>query len=424
MTFLRRLWNDSFLRTSALFLSGSGVIAVTNYLLHPVLSRLLSVSEFGEFQAFLALSTQCGIIFVAFTQGTIHASANITDPEKRAAIIRSFRNMSVTVAIVVSILIGLSAPFLAHLFRFQDPILFVLLACLMITSGLLTVRNGFLQGQSRFKDITFVSFIGSAGRLVFAVILITFGFQASGAVGGILFAQICALAYATWRTRGETASITRIPFPKNEFTFLLFAFLLTTFSTVLYSTDILVIKFFFPSTIAGLYSAVSTVANIVVFVSLPIVSVMLPSVKTIHDHTINRRNLQKTLLAVLAVGGSATIFFNLFPSFVVQLLMGPRYLPLSDLLRWQSIAFFLSSLTSVFLFYGIALRRYRFVPLILIDATLLFMIIVGHHSTPFEVIQSYLLVASFGLFGSIVLTWKDLTHDLFNRHHSNAQRGE
>lgn len=73
---IRNFFSDKFFRDNAVFFIGSMVIAVLNYLYHPVLSRMMSVEEFGEVEALLSLTYLTGILLTAFGTIATNIAAN------------------------------------------------------------------------------------------------------------------------------------------------------------------------------------------------------------------------------------------------------------------------------------------------------------------------------------------------------------
>ena len=73
---LSTLKKDAFLRHYAIYFSWSMVVAALNYFFYPILSRMLSPSDFGDVQVFISLITQAGILFGAFTIVAVNITAN------------------------------------------------------------------------------------------------------------------------------------------------------------------------------------------------------------------------------------------------------------------------------------------------------------------------------------------------------------
>src|SRR5680860_791559 len=61
---IRKLLKDKFVRGTFILTVGNFIGSVLNYLIHPILTRHLSISAYGDFQAILSFLTIIGIIGV------------------------------------------------------------------------------------------------------------------------------------------------------------------------------------------------------------------------------------------------------------------------------------------------------------------------------------------------------------------------
>jgi O-antigen/teichoic acid export membrane protein len=407
-------WKDPFLRKSAIFFVGSLIVAFLNYLYYPVLGRWLTLEDFGEVQAILALATQMTMILAAFTLATVHASVNHEAGQERQAIVRTLRRAALAVVAISFGLLLLSAHLLANTFQFEGPVVFAALAILLVTTTVFSTRQGVLQGQGKFFQVSIGNILVSAGRILFALLAIWFGGRAFGAVFGMVLAQLVALGFVVFITRRGDATqpvdpeaflLTRER-QAQELGYVAFVALIMAFVTALYNIDVLIVKHWFSPEIAGAYSGIATVAKIVFFMTSPFAAVLLSAIKR-HDTVEHRRKIfLKAFLLVLFVGGGVASGFGLWPAFFVQHLMGSRYLPYAHLLPGLVLAFYFACLTNVNAYLGLALRRHSLIFSTIFGSVLLLFLAWFRHANLEQVVSDMVIgamVAFVLTFGTILL---------------------
>ena len=95
-----KLKNNDFLRHNAVFFIGSLVIAAFNYVFYPVLSRFLSVSDFGEAQAVISIFIQASILITAFGYVVTNIINNEKDKDSSVVIIMNLEKGCLLIATI------------------------------------------------------------------------------------------------------------------------------------------------------------------------------------------------------------------------------------------------------------------------------------------------------------------------------------
>ena len=402
MQAIRRVIGDSYFRNSAFFFSASMLVAFLNYLFHPVLARLLSFQDFGDVQAFLALCGLLSTFMGGFSIATVHASVNCEDQQECSAVIASLRKTALMLILSIFAILVIGSSFFATELHFSSPWLFVTPGGLLTMGALQTFRVGYLQGQRNFKAVSFANVLVSGGRLLLAALFVWLGWRSFGAVTGILCAQIISFLFVFWKTRSmfishaTSLSSARV---REELAHVGFFAISTIFVTVLYNTDILVVKRFFDPDLAGAYSGISTMANIVYFLTSSFAVVLISSVKRTHSVEERRRTFLKAASLIGTIGGSFAIFCFFFPQFLTQLLMGTRYLPYAYLLPWLVFAFFFASLVNLCVYFALALRQKGLIAIALCVSFLLILSVLFRHDSLIHIAQNYLVVNGIALIG-------------------------
>ncbi|MDD3006551.1 MAG: oligosaccharide flippase family protein [Candidatus Pacebacteria bacterium] len=393
---IKSITQDSFLRHNFILFCGSMIVAVFNYLYHPILGRMMSVEEFGEVQALVSLFLQFGIIGGVFRIMVINITSNSSEEEAKESISALYK-VALALILLISLIIVAASPLLKQFFNFHSAYPFVILALILLSGIPIIFSEAILQGRHKFKEISISQSIASIGKLLFAVFFVSWGWSSAGAIFGIIVAQFFAILYLRTKTKGllklERKNIEiSAKIKKNvKYAFLVLTVSLTT--SFLFSFDILVVKHYFSSEIAGLYGGVAIISRIVFFVTGSIVGVMLPSIK-IHDQDGNNSTiLRKSLILISLVGGGVLIFFAIFPEFVITLMLGERYLAYVGLLPLLSFTLFLVSVINLLFSYMLAIRNFKAAGISLLGFAIIIFLSLIHHETLLAVIQNSLITS-------------------------------
>ena len=128
------------------------------------------------------------------------------------------------------------------------------------------------------------------------------------------------------------------------------------------NTDLLLAKHFLPAGLAGEYSGLVILGNIIVYGIGAFTAVLLPMASAAHAKGAGGE--QRILYLSLAVIGAAVVaawaLFSLFPTVLVNLLFGSRYLAIAPVLGHYAIAEGCVALAAALINYFIAIRNTSF----------------------------------------------------------------
>lgn len=413
-------WSREFFRHNFIYLAGSILVGILNYLFHPVLSRLLPISSFGELEALLAIFLQISIILTAFETVVINIFSNaetaVTHGKAVAELakIRTINYYLLGSIVVVMLIFNKS---LRSAFNFSSVYTFFILAAAVLSSIHLVFLRAYLQGVRKFFSVSLANVIISAGRLVFALVLVLAGFGAVGAMAGLVLANACAFIYLHRKTKHSLVAIVpaaesdtepdkifgsdnssapydfSVPDNSGNLLYALLIILTLGFITFMYSGDIIVVKRFFDPETAGLYSGIATIARIIYFVTAPIAIVMFSYIK-INDHQAqNAKFLFAAVALTVLIGGIAMTVFALFPEIVVKILIGSKYLNFAAFMPKLGLVLFLVALINIGFSYFLAKRNYRLMAIALLGIFLIIYRNLADHSSVVAVINNFLVVS-------------------------------
>jgi O-antigen/teichoic acid export membrane protein len=264
--------------------------------------------------------------------------------------------------LVATGLMALISPFLAPLLRLPNPWPLWAASPMMLLFFVRPVTDGALQGMQVFWGFGVVQVTQSVLRLLFAAGLIWLGCQAVGAIVALPLAGTVVLMLALrwlrpyFRALGEVVA-GPVSWHYSSYTLLgLAAF------GVLANLDALFVKHFFNPRMAGNYGPVVTLAKVSLFLPVAIGIILLP--KAVQRRALGRDARPILLLALtgaLAPGLVLTIFYFLFPGWLVRIIFTDAYANPGIVLALASLAASLYAGLNIWLNYAFSLERPAFI---------------------------------------------------------------
>lgn len=396
---LKKMLRDPFFRKSGMFFGASMLVAFLNYLFHPVMAKYLSVEDFGEVQALFSLLTQMTAFLSALTLVAVHAAVNGETDGERGAIMNLLHRCTWIVLGIGAIGLAFFSTPLAYVLRFHDPSEFVVLAILFVTTAYYSIHLGDLQGRGRFGAVSLGGLLVAAGRLVFALLFVIFGWRVFGALFGIVVSQVLALGYVyaeTRRHRVATSSARRLTATRirHEIAYIALVALTTAYTTILYTVDVLIVKHYFSPEIAGAYGGIAIMAKMICFAALPLVSVFVSSMRLRDDRRTHARAFAKAMTLIVVMSVCLVAIFSVTPTRLITLMIGSRYASFASLLPTLAIAFACVNIANVCFTYLLAMRWYRVLIFVIVGSIVLVAITLLRHASLEEIVQNMLIVAA------------------------------
>jgi O-antigen/teichoic acid export membrane protein len=385
---------DDFIRHNLVFFVGSVIVAALNYLYHPVMSRMLSVEDFGEVQVLFSILGLVGVPLGIFNMIALNLYTN--NNSYKSPVVQQFSLLTAYVAGITALLLIAFTPFITSLLQLSSGVEILIVASCIILSAVTIFGRAHLQATHRFGITSIANAIGAGGKLLASALLVSLGFTVTGAIGGLFIASLISLFYIKHYAKEflafPTFSRLRLtPELKKEIHFGFIVLCGTGLITFLTMADVIFAKYMFTPEDAGFYSGIAVVGRVVLFLTSSITGVLLTHVRISATTEGNRTYLRKGLLLTGLIGGSALLIFILAPKLVVSTLVGATYADQSSLLPLLSTFVFIVSLINVCINYSIALRQKYVITIGIfgILCTILFVLILP--STPVGLVQGFLL---------------------------------
>jgi O-antigen/teichoic acid export membrane protein len=393
------MWRSNFLKHNIVFFVGSVAVGVLNYLYYPVMGRLMAPAQFGEVQVLVSLFLQFTIFLNVLSLVTVTIAVNYNDAARAHRMMFELEKLASYLAVGILGLSIIGGEFLRRQLQFDSMVPFVALALAMTASIPLTFRSAYARGQKKFAIASFSQLIGAGVKIIFSVGLVILGLGASGAVLGIVGAQLVAFLYAArWAyrlgfrrprdTHYGTLPDLRLVAPELKYAGVTFLGLLTI--TLMMSVDVILAKYYFDPRTAGLYAGIATVARIAFFLAAPIAQVLMPLVKIDRPGQENRRLLAKSLGLTALVCSGVALACTLFPYVIVRVMMGGDYAAYAALLPRLTFAVCLIASVNLVSMYFLSLRRKTIVFVGMAGFALTLALMIAWHASPESLVNGML----------------------------------
>jgi O-antigen/teichoic acid export membrane protein len=355
------------LRQSTVVFAGSAVVAACGFLFQMIASRRLGVDEYGLFYTLISL------VMVAAIPGAILAPvvaryaaefrALHDDAHVHGLMLDVVRWTVLGAIIYIAAAGAVAVPVAAFL---HAPAWSVPLVGAIAAVGLgSAVLRGVAQGTQAFAAYAVSVGLESAVKLgvVFALLLIGFGLR--GALFGAAAGAICGLLYVALSLSRHFASAgrERVSYDWRRIARSATAAASATLAvTLIGSVDVVLVKHFFSSYEAGLYSAAALGGKVLFFAVGFVPTVLLPRVTDRFargERTGNILWIGIGLLAVVALSCGIAMAYG--GGLFLHVLVGGAFGGASALLMPYALAMVALALTNLLANYGVATHRHGFV---------------------------------------------------------------
>lgn len=258
---------------SLTLLAGSGLVGVTNLLYNVITARLLGPTGFAHATAVYTLLMLASAITLSFQVVCAKYVASHEPAEEKAAIFGRLHLRAWIASVGIGLLLFLFNGVVQRYLNLPDPILISLLALGTAFYIPLGVRRGYIQGIHAFAALALNFMLEGIARLGGAYLLIRLGLGVKGAVIASVVAVIASYFLAKPSPGLKSLRAQRIPIPFGEG---LQAIVFFSGQVVINNFDIVLVKHFFTSDMAGIYAAVSLVGRLVNMCAWSVVNTMFP----------------------------------------------------------------------------------------------------------------------------------------------------
>jgi len=402
---LIRMMDHEFYRSTFILTVAITVSNLFNYLYQVFMGRFLTQKEYGELLALLSLLYVVSVLFDTINASATKLSASYGDSRKLVS--KGSFLILVTGFLLYFFLLVVSVP-LSGFLNIQKLSYFSLVFLSVPLGMLLSFYQGILRGLQEFGNLAISLSSWAVFKFVVGLALVLGGL---GVVGGILGFPIASLftIFLTLVFIGRKTEASEIesakPLDLRDFLrYSKFAFLVMLSYASLWNLDVVLVKHYFPPTIAGQYSAISVVGRIALFSTKAVGLVVLPEVTRSGK---NWKMLLKALEFTLIVLGMILVLYYLVPEFVLNLFYGSKYADLTPYIWKYGLAMSFLGMVNVMMNYGLATNNFKIVYCMIFGVLMEILGIMLYHGS-IEAVINVVVWATFTVFVLMFVSlWRD-----------------
>ncbi len=393
-----------------------------------IMARMLVPKDYAVLvtciSIFGLLAVPAGILQLVVVRMVAEAKGSFQD-KKIPGILSYFYVKIALVSLLFILLFVFAESKIDHFLHISDNrLLFVVIAS-AITYYFLTIGRAVLQGIFEFKLFAFSSAIEMVLRISVAITFALLGFAVLGALGSILVTLLIAFFY-TFQTVKKHINKGKNSFTvshKEIITYLLPAFFLFLGTTSFYTSDVILVKHYFPDyssvSQAALYTGVSTLGKIIFFGVFGITSALLPIATARHtkkqdNHLLFYSCFGFALLYCMVMVG----VYNFLPQYALLLLGNKQYQMAKGLLGLFSYFMVLHALVFLIANFLYSIRQLFAVYIVFIAAIAQIIGIILYHASLAAIVTVSIVCSGITfatLLGYTLFVMKQVTATDFSR---------
>ena len=381
--------DGSLLRHNAIYFLGSLVVLGLAASYQFLSGRLLGPRDYASVAAVFSLFSVLlvpGLMVSMVASRSAAAFVATSSADELRLFFRRLSSILVWSSLGAGFLFLLLSPLIAR-FLLVPPQTVAALTPAVLFILLAAINRGVLQGEQRFLSLSAVQTLDAFSRAVLAVVVIELGFGANGAILAVGAGIVVSYAASFWPLRRVATGHRALRFDAQPVVrFAGPAAVAVAGTTLLASSDVLLVKHYLSAEQAGLYASVATLGRVVLMVTASISAVMFPRVTALeHLGRPSTRTLTLSAVAMVAVASVAVIGLALAPSLALMP-FGPQFTTAGPYLPIYGIGMAALALASLLVTYLLARHDHRFVPVIVLVVLLEVVLISAFHASIWQVV--------------------------------------
>lgn len=403
-------------KNSLIFFVGGIIANALNYFYRVSMGNMLGVVSFGELTAIISLtlilSVPAGPIQVVMARfAAVFGVENLFSKIKGVFLYLTKLFSIISLFLIVLVIIFSSQ--ISSFLKLSSSDLVYYLVAISVILLLTGLPRGILQGLERFLPLSTVIVLESAGRISLAIIFVAYGFGLQGALIGFLLPSILVYCLAFYFVRDVVFSKRKEEqshFKKKEiWQYFFCSFAVFALLNFFINIDKILVKHYFSSFDAGIFSAFSTLGQAVFILISLVAGVMFPLIASRQKKKEDFISILKVciLLSILIIIVSCLLFF-LFSNVLISLFFGSAYLAGAEFLGYYGLIMGLCGLIFLLSYFFMALDKFKFLYLLVAGGLLEILFIILWHNSFSQVL--FAISASFILcLSAIAIFLKPLT---------------
>ncbi len=360
---LRTRWSDwrvkspasTLLSGSLVLLLGSAFVSALNFLFNVTMARLLGPSLFSQAAAIVTLLMLLSCISLSFQLVCAKFVARNETPAAKLAVYRTMSRQAWQLGAALALVLLVAEKPIAEYLRMPNAWVIGVLAIGIAFYNELGVKRGNMQGWCRFGALSRNYIFEAAFKLIIAVLLVELGYGIFGVVGALSASIIGAVLLARKPKNDETdvsGSETISECIPASFGEGIQAIVFFIGQVIINNVDIILVKHFFASELAGLYAAVALVGRLLYFASWQVVSAMFPVSAASGEEEPRKAHVLGFPLVIVSLMCAGFILVSaIFPGLIMHLVFGEGFHSAESLLSLYAASTALYAIAMVLITY-------------------------------------------------------------------------
>lgn len=352
---LNKVSSQQIFMLSAVLVNGG------NYLYNLLLGRILGPNAFADAALLITLLLVLSFVGMTFQLATTKFAVIFSGNEWLA-----FKNTMYRYAFVSGVVLGTAITLfsnqLQRLFQTQSPGIFILFGVSVPLYFLMSVNRGRYQGRQEFGKLSATYQTEMWSRLILTFIALWLLPFESGIIIALgIGLSFCFGMFPSGIKKGDYNSKLQLAKPhlKQVWSFIALTAGYELTQIVINNSDILLVKHYFENNQAGLYSSLALIGRVVYFVAWMFVMLLMPTViQKQKDGEPTIPVLMRYVVLIGALSSSIILACYLMPNFIITVMFGEAYLPISFLLWKYALATSLFAISNIFAYYFLSLNQY------------------------------------------------------------------
>jgi O-antigen/teichoic acid export membrane protein len=369
--FIQKQYNSSLFRGGLIVFMGSFGVGVLNYVFNIVVARILDKEQLGAFASLFSILSILLILGGGLSLVIIKFSAVLyakKDYPALASFIRILFYYLGLFSLGLIFIFGLASPFIYNFLKLESfgPLIILALSLGLALTG--SIGGSVLRGIQHFTQSSASSLFGAIIKIL-ALIIFTLPFWPMSAVTGAMLSvptsAILMVSLDLFFLRNILSKYNpkKPNLPHFEWKDILIYSIPATTAvlgiTMLNSIDVILARNYLSLEASGDYAALATLGKIIFFATSAIPMAMFPIVSA--RHAVNephRKMLFASLGSVTLMSLVAFLFYQFFPEFIINLLIGDKFLSIAPLLGKFALIMGMYSIINVIVNYYLSIQKY------------------------------------------------------------------
>ncbi len=385
------MFKNKFLTANFWVFSSIMITNLGSYFFHLILGRLLGPLGYGILESTISLLYLISIPLLTLSTVLIKFISEYkgkSDTKNLSGIYFYLREKILFYGLIGTFILLLLTPFIKNFLHIDSWILSIFVISSFLISFFPILNKSVIQGMSDFFSLAITSFVDAVTRLGFPVLFVLLGFKVEGVMGGLLLSAIVVYLFSLQYLKKYNFKKNIFSHQKRVLGFSIPVLFLNLGLTSLFTTDIILVRHFFPGNISGYYAALSILGKIIYFTVSPLIITMFPMIS--ENHARGEKYSHYLILSIGIAGlfcGILTGIYFLLPKLMILILFGNKYISISPLLGFFGVFISLYSLAALISNFYLSIHKTIVAYFVLGSAILQIIGIFMFHKNVMEVIN-------------------------------------